>query len=145
MPSPSFSVSTDVHAVPATVFAYVSDLTKHPEWAANDLDIKAADNAPLGVSKRYASYANVRGREFHASLQVTAYDPPTHFAFSGKDETGNFAHDFQFEKITDGTRVTRTVRFNLSLSQYLFYLIALNSVRLPAARAALDKLKTKFA
>lgn len=142
MPSPSFSVSTDIRADPATVFATVSDLTKHGAWSANELHIEPVDSAPLAAGKKYRSTANARGREFHANLEITTYTPPTHFAFSGTDETGSFEHQFTLEKITDGTRLTRTVRFNLSLSQYLFYLIALNSVRLPAARAALERLKT---
>lgn len=144
MPSPTFSVSTEINAAPDAVFAYVADLAKHGEWAANELRVEPVDNAPLGGGKKYRSVANARGRDFHADLVVTEYNPPTAFAFSGTDETGKFSHRFTFEKTGQGTRVTRTVNFNLSLSQYLFYLIALNSVRLPAARAALNKLQEHF-
>lgn len=144
MPTPSFSVSTDIHSDPETVFAYVSDLSKHGGWAANELHIEPLDNTPLGVGKQYRSHAVVGGRSFDAAPQITAYAPPTLFAFSGQDNTGKFAHRFTFEKIPNGTRVTRQVRFDLSLPQYLFYLVALNHVRLPAARAALDRLKTKL-
>lgn len=144
MPSPTFSVSTEIHAPPDAVFAYVSDLTKHGEWAANDLRVQALDNAPVGVGKKYSSLATVRGREFRADLLVTQYNAPNVFAFSGKDETGKFTHRFTFEKIANGTRVTRTVSFDLSFPQYLFYLVALNRVRLPAARQALRRLQEKF-
>ncbi len=126
------------------VFAYVSDLAKHGEWAGNELRVEPIDNSPIGVGKKYRSYANVRGREFHADLMVTEFSPPTGFAFAGSDETGKFSHRFAFEKIENGTRVTRTVRFDLSLGQYIFYLFALNRVRLPVARAALENLQARF-
>jgi uncharacterized protein YndB with AHSA1/START domain len=144
MPSPSFSVSTEIRAEPDMVFAYVSDLSKHGEWAGNELRVEPVDDAPIGVGKRYRSYAQARGREFHAELQVTEYAPPGAFAFVGADETGRFKHRFTFEKVGDRTRVSRTVDFELSLAQYMFYLIALNRVRLPAAQVALSRLKEQI-
>jgi uncharacterized protein YndB with AHSA1/START domain len=144
MPTPSFSVSTEIRAELDAVFAYVSDLAKHGEWAGNELRVDALDDSPIGVGKKYRSHANARGRAFHADLVVTEFSAPNVFAFAGSDETGKFSHRFTFEKIENGTRVTRTVRFDLSLGQYLFYLATLQRVRLPAARAALEKLQTRF-
>lgn len=141
MPTPTFSVSTEIRAAPETVFAYVSDLSKHGEWAANALRVEPRDNTPLRVGKKYDSTATVGGREFHAALQITAYDPPRVFSFSGSDETGTFSHRFTFEPVENRTRVTRTVSFDLSLPQYAFYLLALNRVRLPAAHKALQRLR----
>ncbi len=144
MPSPTFTVSTNIRAQPDAVFAPISDLTKHGEWAANELRVEPVDSAPLGVGKKYRSFANARGREFHAELMVTECTAPNVFAFSGSDETGKFSHRFTLEKIAEGTRVTRTVSFELSLSQYAFYLMMLNRVRLPAARGALERLKERL-
>lgn len=144
MLSPSFSVSTEIRAEPDAVFAYVSDLSKHGEWAGNELRVEPIDNSPIAVGKKYRSDANARGRAFHADLGVTEFSPPTIFAFSGSDETGKFSHRFAFEKIVDGTRVMRTVYFDLSLGQYIFYLLTLNRVRLPVARAALKNLQARF-
>lgn len=126
------------------MFAVVSDLSKHGEWAGNALRVAPLDDSPIGVGKKYRSYANVRGREFHADLMVTEFSPPNVFAFAGNDETGKFSHRFTLEKTENGTRVTRTVRFELSLPQSLFYWVTLRSVRLPAARAALENLQVRF-
>lgn len=144
MPTPSFSVSIEIRAEPDAVFAYVSDLSKHGEWAGNELRVEPIDNSPIAVGKKYRSDANARGREFHAELVVTDFSAPNVFAFSGRDETGNFSHRFTVEKIAEGTRVTRTVHFDLSLGQYIFYLVTLRSVRLPAAHAALENLQARF-
>lgn len=141
MPSPSFTVSIEIRAQPDTVFAYISNLSKHGEWAANELRVQAVDDSPSGVGKKYRSEANARGSEFHAELIITEFSAPNIFAFSGSDETGKFSHRFALEKIAQGTRVTRTANFDLSLSQYIFYLIAFNSVRMPAARRALERLR----
>ncbi len=86
----------------------------------------------------------MRARAFHADLLVTEFSAPTVFAFSGSDETGTFSHRFTFEKIENRTRVTRTVNFDLSLGQYIFYLMMLNRVRLPVAKKALEKLKERL-
>ena len=144
MPSPTFSVSTEIRAEPNAVFAYVSDLSKHGEWAGNELRVEPRDDSPLGIRKKYRSYANARARAFHADLLVTEFSAPTVFAFSGSDETGTFSHRFTFEKIENRTRVTRTVNFDLSLGQYIFYLMMLNRVRLPVAKKALEKLKERL-
>mgnify|MGYP000306514917 CR=1 FL=1 len=86
--------------------------------AGNELRVEPRDDSPLGVGKKYRSYANARGREFHADLLVTAFSAPTVFAFSGGDEAGTFSHCFTFEKkIENRTRATRTVDFDLSLKQ----------------------------
>lgn len=144
MPTPTFSVSTEIRAERDALFAYVSDLSKHGEWAGNELRVEPIDNSPLAVGKKYRSDANARGREFHADLGVTEFASPTIFAFSGSDETGKFSHRFAFAKIADGTRVMRTVYFDLSLGQYIFYVVTLRSVRLPAARKALERLKKRL-
>lgn len=140
MLTPAFSAAIEIHAAPEAVFAYVADPARHGEWSANELRVEPVDDSAVGVGKKYRSHALARGRAFHAEWSVTEFSPPTLFAFSGKDETGRFSHRFVFEKIADGTRVTRTVKFDLSLPQYVFYLATLNRVRLPAAKAALSKL-----
>lgn len=144
MPSPSFSVSIEIRAERNAVFEYVSDLSKHGEWAGNALRVEPIDDAPIGVGKKYRSYASARGREFHAELVITEFSRPNVFAFSGSDETGKFLHRFTFENIENRTRVTREIHFDLSLPQYAFYLLALNRVRMPMARKAMQRLNSKL-
>ena len=144
MPQASFTVSIFINAAPAEIFAYVSDLTRHGEWAANELQVRAVDDALLATGKRYRSHAIVRGNEFDAELQVKAYQPPTRFVFSGQDNTGKFQHTFTFTPANSGTRVERHVDFDLTSRQFLFYLAMLYPVRLPAANLALRLLKQRL-
>ena len=144
MPSPKLGVEQFVSAEPATVFAHISDLTTHGAWAANDLSIEAADDSELAVGKRYRSHAKVGNLEFDAELIVTEFDVPNAFGFSGNDRTGGFAHRFVVKPAENGAVVSREITFDLTLKQYLFYLLTYYPVRLPAARKALARLKEQL-
>ena len=45
------AVKVLIHAPLQTVFDYVSDLTKHPEWSEGELKIEAATPGPVVVGK----------------------------------------------------------------------------------------------
>ncbi|MFN8414119.1 MAG: SRPBCC family protein [Anaerolineales bacterium] len=141
MPNTSFQIQTHIHATPEIIFPYIADLTKHSEWSANPIHIEALTEPVPAVGNRYRSSAEVNGLRFHAELEVTEYQAPTVFAFSGIDETGRFEHRFTLRLSGAGTLVTRQVLFNLTVKQWLRYLLLLYPVRLPAARKALGLLK----
>ena len=142
MPPASFHVSTDIQAPPQTVFAYLSDLTKHGEWSANPVQIQPLTTGLIVVGSRYHSHAELNGLQFETDLEVTTYQPPTQFGFKGEDSTGKFQHLFTLQSSASGTYLTRTVTFSLTLRQLLLFLLILYPVRLPAARKALLALKT---
>jgi len=144
MPKASFRVQTTIYAKPEVVFAYVTDLTKHGEWAANPVQIKAISPGSVMVGSRYHSTAQVKGLVFTTELRVTAYQPPSGFAFTGEDTTGRFEHQFAFRPYNHGTRVERQVNFALTWPQWLMFEISLYPVRLPAARKALNLLKARL-
>ena len=116
MPQASMKFKTVVPADQETVFNYVSDLTKHGEWAGNELVITPNDaNQALGKGKSYTSKATVRDLVFDAQLSVSRYNPSDQFAFTGADSTGSFEHTFTFKTVDGGTEVTRVAEFELSL------------------------------
>lgn len=41
--------SVVINAAPETVFNYVSDLTRHPEWSGGKLKIEALTPGPVGI------------------------------------------------------------------------------------------------
>ena len=144
MPKPSFSVQTNINVMPEVAFAYVSDLTKHGEWAANELEIAAVESVAPTVGSTYRSSADVGNLHFDASLTITQLAPPHTFAFSGKDKTGSFEHIFTFTPNNGGTTVKRQLNFDLTPMQYMMYLLLYFPVRLPASRTAMDNLKAKL-
>lgn len=144
MPVASFSVSTNILAAPETVFAYISDLTRHPEWASDPVKITAITNGPVGVGSRYRSEAQSHGITFKAELTVTEYDPPKRFGFSGSDATGNFSHEFVLTPQHNGTHLQRNITFDATFTQWLTFLIVLYPVRIPSAKRTLQLLRQRL-
>ncbi|HSH04098.1 MAG TPA: SRPBCC family protein [Anaerolineae bacterium] len=137
-------IQADIPAPPDTLFAYISDLTRHGEWAANQLTITPIIPGPVVQGSIYNSHAQVKNLEFHSKLQVTTYDPPRHFAFTGEDKTGRFEHHFTLHPHQKGTELTRRINFDLTFSQWLFFKLTYYPVRLPAAREAMNRLTQHF-
>lgn len=146
MPTASLHIAIDLPQPPATVFAYVSDLTKHGEWAANPLRVEATSLDPVGVGKEYRSTASVNALTFTAALRLIAYQPPSLFAFSGHDSTGAFTHEFRLQPRGDGgTHLERHITFELGWRQWLMFGLLYFPVRRPAARRALELLAQRLA
>ena len=144
MPKPSFSVQVLTTASPEAAHAYVSDLTRHGEWAANELTVEAVSAEPVTIGSQFRSSADVGNLHFDATLTITQLDEPKTFAFSGKDKTGRFEHTFTFTPKTGGTLVTRKLQFDLTPMQFMMYLLLYFPVRLPAGRKAMERLKVKL-
>jgi uncharacterized protein YndB with AHSA1/START domain len=144
MPIAVFTVAVVIQCPPEKVFAYVADLSRHAEWAADPLQITALTPGPVNLGSRYRSTAQSHGLTFNSELRVTEYLPPERFAFGGADATGKFSHEFTFQPHPSGTRVTRRIQFTATLAQWLVFLLVLYPVRLPSARRTLKLLKNRL-
>lgn len=145
MPQAQMTFKTVVPADQETVFAYVSDLTKHGEWAGNELVITPNDaSEALAVGKTYTSKATVRDLVFDAQLTVSGYQPSERFAFTGADSTGSFEHVFTFKSVDGGTEVTRVAGFDLSVYLWIRFWVLYLPVRKPAGERALGNLRKQF-
>jgi uncharacterized protein YndB with AHSA1/START domain len=144
MPTASFSVEIWIKASVEEVFAYVSDLTRHTEWADNPLEITPVTGGAPGLGSRYRSAAQSHGVNFYTELVVTVFEPPRLFGFGGADSTGEFSHEFSFSASKDGTLVKRRITFQTTFSQWLMYLVVLYPVRRPSAMRTLRRLKKRL-
>jgi len=144
MPPGTIRVSILIDAGPESVFAYVSDLTRHGEWSADPLKIAAIAPGPVAVGSRYRSAAGSHGVDFHTDLTVTVFEPPVRFAFRGEDATAKFLHTFTFEPSQGGTLVRRQIQFQANLLQWLTHLLVVYPVRIPSARRTLQLLKEQI-
>lgn len=140
----SFSVSIMIQATPENVFAYIADLTRHPEWASDPVQIVAITEKPVRVGSRYRSEAQSHGITFKAELVVTKYDPPVCFGFSGVDATGKFSHEFKLIPQKGATLLKRKINFDATLLQWLTFLVVLYPVRIPSAKRTLQLLKQRL-
>lgn len=99
-----------INAPPEAVFAYVSDLTRHPEWSGGRLKVEALASGPVAVGSRYRSHGDVAGQKDRANeLRVTDYLPPARFAFVAQDSGfGEVSHTFTFTPQAGGTLISLT-------------------------------------
>ena len=105
-----------VNASPEAAFAYVADLTRHPEWSGGRLKIESISSGPVKVGSQYRSLGDLPGQKDRPNeLRVTHYQPSTRFAFVAKDPGfGDVSHDFKFTPQDNGTLVERMVTVTLS-------------------------------
>jgi len=108
--------SVVINAPPETVFNYVSDLTRHPEWSGGKLKIEALTPGPVAVGSGYKSYGEVAGQQNRPNeLRVTKFESPTLFEFVAKDPGfGEVINAFKFTPQKDGTLMERTLSMNMN-------------------------------
>jgi uncharacterized protein YndB with AHSA1/START domain len=136
-----------INARPEAVFAYVSDLTRHPEWSGGRLKIESVSSGPVAVGSQYRSHGDVAGQKDRPNeLRVTQYQPPTRFAFVAKDpDFGDVPHEFAFKPEAGGTLMERTVTVTMPpVRAFLFRTFIRPLVGKPMMDKALAALKAKM-
>lgn len=100
---------------PEVAFAYVSDLTRHPEWSGGRLRIEAATPGPAAVGQLYHSHGDIPGQKDRPNeLRITEVQPPRRFVFTARDPAfGDVLHEFIFQPRDGGTLLERRVTVTL--------------------------------
>jgi uncharacterized protein YndB with AHSA1/START domain len=135
-----------VHAPLQTVFDYVSDLSKHPEWSGG-LKIEAVSSDPIGVGKEYISHGEVAVQKDRPNtVKVTEYEPRHKFGFVAKDpDFGNVSHVFTFTEQSCGVLVTRTMTVSLNpIVAFLFSFFIYPFIGRPSMNRSMATLKKKL-
>jgi uncharacterized protein YndB with AHSA1/START domain len=141
------TTQVQVHAPLQTVFEYVSDLTKHPEWSGGQLKIEAVSSGPIAVGKEYRSKGEVGiQKERPNTVQVTEYEPPHKFGFAANDpDFGKVSHVFTFAEQNNGVLVTRTMTISLNpLMAFAFRFFIYPLIGRPSMDKAMAGLKSKL-
>jgi uncharacterized protein YndB with AHSA1/START domain len=138
---PRYSVSVDIAAPIDTVFGEISDLTRHPTWSADPLEIRSDADGAVELGKTYHSSAESKGETITAELRVTQLVPPNRFAFSVKDLTGDYVHEFRLGERDGTTHVDRNVTASLGLKERLLFMVVFRPIKLPNTKRAMSKLK----
>ena len=132
---PTFGASLVISAKPDAVWVLVGDLTRHPEWSADALEVTAVG------ADRFTSRSNARGRLFMATIQVLVSEPEKRIEFRVADESGVYRHRIDLARQGGGTLVTRRVESeHLTPRQRVVAAAALFTVRRPALHRSLERL-----
>lgn len=114
------SRSRVIRTTPARAFDYLSDLSRHHEWAINALRVEPLDGPPFGEGSRFRSTGTQFGQTLRDEVVITAWEPGRRLEYQAVGRGGTFRHALLFEEVPGGTRVTkvmepRRLTFPLSL------------------------------
>jgi len=136
-----------IHAPLLSVFDYVSDLTRHPEWSGGELKIEAATPGPVAVGKEYVSHGEVSVQKNRPNkVRISEYEPPHKFGFIANDpDFGDVSHVFTFLGQNDGVLVTRTMTVHLNpIVAVAFRFVIYPFVGSPSMNRSMAALKAKL-
>src|SRR5688572_22658898 len=130
---PRYEASIEINRTLEDVFAYVADLTRHPEWAANELRIEPIAGETSRPGARFRSRGRQGGFDVINELTVTIYEPPARFAFEAAGKEGRMLHTFTIAPSGSGARVTKSMlvldtRLLLRLATPVFTFIVLRNL-----------------
>lgn len=145
----SYTYRISTSAKPEVAFAYIADLTRHPEW--NDhLHVQALSSEEIQVGSKYHSVGKTLNEDRHNDIAVTAYQPLTLFSFVAIDpDFKDITHEFRLTPQNGGTLVERTITVHMSPIMAILWNLLLfplinkreNNRSMAALKGQLDKIK----
>ena len=136
-----------VHSPLQSVFDYVSDLTRHPEWSGGELKIEALTPGPVAVGKEYFSRGEVAMQKDRPNkVIITHYEPPHQFGFVANDpDFGHVSHIFTFKEHNGGVLIERTMTVSLHpVIALLFRFLIYPLIGGPSMDKSMAALKTRL-
>lgn len=108
------TVETTVDRPAGEVFKYLSDITRHPEWADNPLTVTHVSGPLTGVGATFRTRAEHviphAPKGFDGTVVVQASEPNQLLVYEAHDEGGRFRWTFTLAATGDGgTVVAHTV------------------------------------
>jgi uncharacterized protein YndB with AHSA1/START domain len=126
-------VSTTIDRPPATVFAWLADLEKLPQWEQSFAEVRRESPEPVGVGTRYRC-RRTQPTKTETHMVITAYEPEERLMVES-DWAGFIKPEFGYlvEPAGAGTRVTLIGRPKLrGVGLLMTPMIALMANRLSA-------------
>ena len=106
----AFEARTKVSAPVQTVFGYVSDFTKHGEWAGHGLQVTKDSDGPVAIGSTFSTVAKQFGTQREHST-VTELEPGGVFGWDSKGALGTVHHRFTMAAADGGTTLTKSAEF----------------------------------
>lgn len=105
-----YEQSIVVNAPAPEVFAYVSDLTKLPEWGGFDNIVRPTSQGAVSVGSTYECDGKQFGKHTD-NVTVTEYIVNKRFVTETKGDTGYSRNTFDLEDQGGSTKVTKVLEF----------------------------------
>jgi len=137
------SVDTTINATPEAVFAYVADVSKHPEWGQHQNAVTKRGEGDVGVGTVYDTINHQFGEQ-KETVTVTDYSPGKVFGFDASGVLGVAHHSFEMTPSGSGTQLTKTMQMTRTklLARLSAPMIAMQQPK--ALKEDLRRIKTHF-
>jgi uncharacterized protein YndB with AHSA1/START domain len=138
--------SITINAPAEQVFAYVADITKHPEWAqpGHKLEIEKTSEGPVGQGSTFRSVGHQFGRN-EDTVTITEYAPNQRVVYEASGNAGLLRHTFELAPADGGSQLTK--RFEAVQAKFPFsiFLPIVSAFVLPGALSGdLRRIKEKL-
>lgn len=87
------------------VFAYLADLSRHPEWATHKLTLRQTSPGPTGLNTTFDSVGVQLLVPLKDKVKVSEYVPNERFAYDSYGDLGDYRHYFRLQPEGEGTRI----------------------------------------
>jgi len=124
------TTSVEIARTPEEVFAYITDVSRHPEWQEGLVAATVQTDGPVGVGSRVAHRRKLGLGTMTATSEITAFDPPRLVAFRGLDGPIRGEGAQRVEPASAGSRVS----FELEMRGHGFGALMLPMARRQATR-----------
>jgi len=105
-----FEERITVNAPVEKVFDYVSDFTRHGDWAGHGLQVTKDSNGPVAIGSTYSTVAKQFGTQREHST-VTELEPGRVFGWDSKGALGTVQYRFMMAAADGGTNLTKSAEF----------------------------------
>jgi uncharacterized membrane protein len=103
-----FEERISIDAPASTVFDYVSDFTKHGEWALHGLEVTREGDGLVGVGTTFSTVAKQFGTQREKST-ITEITPGSVFAWDSTGALGRVHHSFTVSGDGGSTTLVKAV------------------------------------
>lgn len=100
------TTSVEIARSPEDVFAYITDVSRHPEWQEGLVSATLATDGPVGVGTRAVHRRRLGPATVAATSEITAFDPPRLVSFRGLDGPIRGEGSQRVEAAGEGSRVS---------------------------------------
>jgi uncharacterized protein YndB with AHSA1/START domain len=102
----SIGTSVEIARSPEDVFAYITDVSRHPEWQEGLVSATLESEGPVRVGSRVVHRRKLGLGTVAATSEITAFDPPEVVGFRGLDGPIRAEGSQRVERVGEGSRVS---------------------------------------
>jgi uncharacterized protein YndB with AHSA1/START domain len=104
------TVSVEIEVAPERVFAALTDVATHTDWARAPEEYRNLSENPAQMGTTFEQVGKIVGRRLVAECQVNLYEENRRFGFNG-DKPFSFYVAWELEPASSGTQVTMRGQF----------------------------------